>query len=475
MDSIAIVAGVLGCPRCGGALAAPGGARCAHMVASPEGIVDLTLEDSRTALDDIDYDAVYDVDPERGRGYFTHLRAQLGSLAERRFDTIVELGAGTGYMSVPLLEAFGFERALITDISPRMLAVCRAKIATTLAPERRRRIAFAALDGNHIHARADSVDLVFGHGVLHHVFDYEPLLATIAGMLREDGVAVFVEPVLRFHQALLVLLGRVVEELRGGLDLGADTTRVLAFLQHLVAGERFRGDRDFLARMEDKHLFVREELHAVACAAGFVAVDSVPAYRGETFTWKMRGYCAELGLGSEATGTLLERVAVAQHELAPLLERECWSSADLHVLRCARTPGGLAPACFAWTRPDTAAELRALAPVDTRALACWIDALRPLPDGRCELVGWIAASVPVRHVRLAGDDGATATGQVHEARIDVLRHLGSQPRIPALAALCSGFRLGPLTLAWRARVTLEVHCIDGAITTVEVALPRPAS
>ena len=43
MDSIAIVAGVLGCPRCGGALAARGGARCAHIVAWPEVIVYLTL------------------------------------------------------------------------------------------------------------------------------------------------------------------------------------------------------------------------------------------------------------------------------------------------------------------------------------------------------------------------------------------------------------------------------------------------
>ncbi|HEY1238062.1 MAG TPA: methyltransferase domain-containing protein, partial [Solirubrobacterales bacterium] len=50
------------------------------------------------------------------------LRKALGDLPQEPFGDALEIGAGTGYFSLNLLQAGVIERATATDISPGMLA-----------------------------------------------------------------------------------------------------------------------------------------------------------------------------------------------------------------------------------------------------------------------------------------------------------------------------------------------------------------
>jgi ubiquinone/menaquinone biosynthesis C-methylase UbiE len=114
------------------------------------------------------------------------LRKALGHAPERPFGDALEIGAGTGYFSLNLLQAGVIERATATDISPGMLATLEENVSR-LGLE----VRTAAAEAETLPFPDQSFDLVFGHAVLHHIPDLERAFSEFARVLRPGGTLAF--------------------------------------------------------------------------------------------------------------------------------------------------------------------------------------------------------------------------------------------------------------------------------------------
>jgi ubiquinone/menaquinone biosynthesis C-methylase UbiE len=128
------------------------------------------------------------------------LRKALGRGADATFGDALEIGAGTGYFSLNLLQAGVLERATTTDISPGML--------TTLdrnAAELGLEVRTAAADAETLPFANESFDLVFGHAVLHHVPDLRQAFSEFSRVLRPGGTIAFCGEPSRYGDFLAAL------------------------------------------------------------------------------------------------------------------------------------------------------------------------------------------------------------------------------------------------------------------------------
>jgi SAM-dependent methyltransferase len=114
------------------------------------------------------------------------LRKVLGSQLDRGFARSLEIGAGTGYFTLNLLQAGVVAQATCTDISPGMVG--------TLADNAQRlglSVRAARADAESLPFGDESFDLVLGHAVLHHLPDLHAAFDEFHRVLAPGGVIVF--------------------------------------------------------------------------------------------------------------------------------------------------------------------------------------------------------------------------------------------------------------------------------------------
>jgi len=215
------------------------------------------------------YDAKWGIDfGEIGRGQVLgKLRKLLGSELDNGFDRSLEIGAGTGYFSLNLLQAGVVTRATCTDISPGMLATLAAN-AERLGLE----VHTARADAESLPFSDESFDLVLGHAVLHHLPDLGRAFAEFHRVLRPGGRIVFAGEPSRVGDRIAALPKR-------GAGLVAPVWRRLLRaapappdeLPRGRGGAAYASDHD-LERFVDIHAFDPGELARYARRAGFEAV-----------------------------------------------------------------------------------------------------------------------------------------------------------------------------------------------------------
>ena len=134
------------------------------------------------------YDAKWGIDygPTAQAQVRAKLGKALGRWPRRPFGDALEIGAGTGYFSLNLLQLGLIERATATDISSGMLAELGAS-AGRLGLE----VSTVETDAERLPFASDSFDLVFGHAVLHHIPALELALAEMHRVLRPGGTLAF--------------------------------------------------------------------------------------------------------------------------------------------------------------------------------------------------------------------------------------------------------------------------------------------
>src|SRR3954463_13989229 len=98
----------------------------------------------------------------------------------------LEIGAGTGYFSLNLLQTGVVREAACTDISPGMLATLERN-AQTLGLD----VETAACDAAELPFEDASFDLVLGHAVLHHLPDLDRCFAEFSRVLKPGGTLFF--------------------------------------------------------------------------------------------------------------------------------------------------------------------------------------------------------------------------------------------------------------------------------------------
>jgi ubiquinone/menaquinone biosynthesis C-methylase UbiE len=102
------------------------------------------------------------------------------------FGDALEIGAGTGYFSLNLMQTGVVRRATCTDISPGMLATLEHN-----AHELGLEVETAACDAAELPFEDESFDLVLGHAVLHHLPDLPRAFAELKRVLRPGGTLFF--------------------------------------------------------------------------------------------------------------------------------------------------------------------------------------------------------------------------------------------------------------------------------------------
>jgi SAM-dependent methyltransferase len=114
------------------------------------------------------------------------LRKMLGSELDDGYDRSLEIGAGTGYFSLNLLQAGVVQEATCTDISPGMVATLAAN-AEKLGVE----VRAARAEAESLPFSDQSFDLVLGHAVLHHLPNLRRAFTEFHRVLRPGGRIVF--------------------------------------------------------------------------------------------------------------------------------------------------------------------------------------------------------------------------------------------------------------------------------------------
>ena len=202
------------------------------------------------------------------------LHKALGGPPERPFADALEIGAGTGYFSLNLLQLGMIERATATDISPGMLATLGAT-----ADELGVAVETVASDAEQLPLEGESFDFVFGHAVLHHIPDLERAFAEFARVLRPGGRVVFCGEPSRYGDLLAAL------PKRAALAVSPLWRRALG------AGRRVNGTPEgdggaVLESQVDVHSFAPGDLRTMLAAAGL----EQPRVRGEELLANVYGW-----------------------------------------------------------------------------------------------------------------------------------------------------------------------------------------
>jgi ubiquinone/menaquinone biosynthesis C-methylase UbiE len=210
------------------------------------------------------YDSKWGIDfGEIGRAQVLgKLRKVLGAELDRGYQRSLEIGAGTGYFSLNLLQAGVVEEATCTDISPgmvRTLADNAARLGLSVRAAR--------ADAESLPFADRSFDLVLGHAVLHHLPDLQRAFEEFHRVLRPGGRIVFAGEPSRTGDWLASIPKR-------GANLVAPVWRALLRVDRPPPGSDAPDEAadHGLERMVDIHAFAPGDLVALASGAGFSRV-----------------------------------------------------------------------------------------------------------------------------------------------------------------------------------------------------------
>jgi ubiquinone/menaquinone biosynthesis C-methylase UbiE len=222
--------------------------------AAPDEILDVNRRYHDVAARD--YDAKWGISfGEIGRGQVLgKVRKVLGKRTGP-FPRALEIGAGTGYFSLNLLQDGVIAAATCTDISPGMLETLERN-AAALGLE----VETAACDASELPFEDESFDLVLGHAVLHHLPDLDRAFAEFRRVLAPGGTLFFAGEPSRHGDRIAAV------PKRAAIRLAPAWRRLLRARPAPAADGR---DDHALEALVDVHAFVPGDLEAHAAAAGF--------------------------------------------------------------------------------------------------------------------------------------------------------------------------------------------------------------
>lgn len=219
------------------------------------------------------YDTKWGVDfGDVGR---TQVRGKLHKLLGKplpTFERSLEIGAGTGYFTLNMLQDAVVRDATATDISPGMLDALQAnaeRIGVTVET--------VACDAEQLPFADASFDLVLGHAVLHHLPHLDRAFAEFERVLRPGGRFVFAgEPSRTGDRIAAYPKGaglRLAPLWRWVVGARASEGHVTGQNDALWAGAPDDLDGESLEPFVDVHAFEPDELGAWARDAGFDDVE----------------------------------------------------------------------------------------------------------------------------------------------------------------------------------------------------------
>jgi SAM-dependent methyltransferase len=207
----------------------------------------------------------------------------------------LELGSGTGFFLLNLMQAGVATKGHVTDLSPGMVDAA-VRNGTALGLDVAGRVA----DAESIPYDDESVDLVVGHAVLHHIPDVELALREVLRVLKPGGRFVFAGEPTTVGDWYARHLGRLTWK------AATTVTRLSPLRDRWARPEDELAESSRAAALEsvvDIHTFDPRALAATALRAGAVDVRTVTEELTAAFLgWPVRTFEAavnpqRLGLG----------------------------------------------------------------------------------------------------------------------------------------------------------------------------------
>jgi ubiquinone/menaquinone biosynthesis C-methylase UbiE len=160
----------------------------ASPTATPEHIRDVNERYHDAAA--TSYDAKWGIDfGDLGRDQTRQkLVKALGSMPAGPFERALEIGSGTGYFSLNLMQEGVISELVATDVSAGMLESLSGTAAGLGLSER---VETRQADAEDLPFEDESFDLVLGHAVLHHIPDLAKAFSEFNRVLRPGGAIVF--------------------------------------------------------------------------------------------------------------------------------------------------------------------------------------------------------------------------------------------------------------------------------------------
>ena len=254
-----------------------------------------------THLEEIDYDEVHRINDS----LIDKTGAQWSELFDRfgmARDDVLEIGTGTGALTLGLLRHQAVGRLTATDVSHKFLSMLAPRLEPFPTP-----VSMVACDANVPHFAEQSFDIVVGRSILHHLLDYDLTLEQCCKMLKPGGAAVFFEPVLEGKIIVAMLMSLVLRADAAAAKprlTDEDRTRMRATIGHQMKSTKYPQDRESLSKLEDKYIFHIDKMKQAGLDAGFdaaefvnngeqdpsywanvVRISKVPAARIEPYRW----------------------------------------------------------------------------------------------------------------------------------------------------------------------------------------------
>jgi ubiquinone/menaquinone biosynthesis C-methylase UbiE len=230
----------------------------ASPTATPEHIKDVNTRYHDAAAHE--YDAKWGIDfGDIGQDQVrAKLVKALGGADGQTFGDALEIGSGTGYFSLNLVQLGLIGRLTATDISPGMLD----RLAGTAEALGLDNVETVVAEAETLPFADETFDLVLGHAVLHHIPDLDRAFSEFRRVLRPGGRIVFAGEPSRYGDRLAAL------PKRSGMLVAPVWRRVLGARARVVA-EVDHSDGHSLEGEVDVHAFAPADLRRLLERAGF--------------------------------------------------------------------------------------------------------------------------------------------------------------------------------------------------------------
>ncbi|WP_405132654.1 class I SAM-dependent methyltransferase [Nocardia sp. NBC_01388] len=202
--------------------------------------------------------------------------------AQLPYERALELGCGTGFFLLNLMQGGVAKRGSVTDLSPGMV-----KVATRNGQNLGLDVDGRVADAETIPYEDDTFDLVVGHAVLHHIPDVELALKECLRVLKPGGRFVFAgEP---------TTIGNIYAR-RLGQATWKVTTEItkLPFLSDWRRPQSELDESSRAAALEavvDLHTFDPSDLESMARSAGAVEVKAeTEEFAAALWGWPVRTF-----------------------------------------------------------------------------------------------------------------------------------------------------------------------------------------
>lgn len=263
------------CPRCFAALVDEETTlvcrSCGFSGAVRGAITDLRVDKNiDTALDLDSYDGVHNVSDTPSRRLFEIYQSIAVQNGSDLSGDILEIGAGTGNLTLGLAAFSGAHSISAGDVSERFLSVLAARAENLGIAKSLRLYLF---DATSLPFSAATFDFIFGHSILHHLLDFERTLGEAHRLLRPGGIAVFAEPMMDTN-ALAYLAAELLVRIDSKAHVPLLSPALAKRLAHaarmgLIKRRNFETRGAQVGEIEDKFVFEQADFQGLAREIGF--------------------------------------------------------------------------------------------------------------------------------------------------------------------------------------------------------------